>query len=379
MTAVEPLPAGHAFASDEAVMGRALALAASARGRVEPNPMVGAVVVDGDRRLIAEGHHAAYGGPHAEADALAKAGDAARGATLFVTLEPCAHHGKQPPCADAVVASGVSRVVAALGDPFAEVAGRGFERVRAAGIAVDVGLLEADARSLNAPFLKRVATGRPYVLCKWAMTLDGKTATGAGHSKWISGEESRRTVHEIRGRMDAVIAGARTAVIDDAQLTARPPGPRTPVRVILDSPSVGLSGEHSVVRTARETPTLFVHGLRADASLLSDLEAAGVETFACGGERPDIGELLDELGRRGMTNVLVEGGAGVHNAFRAAGEIDEAHVFIAPKLVGEGLAAVTGPSGGLAEIPQAAEFDRPTVRPSGDDVYVITRAAKPWR
>ena len=363
-------------------MRRALELAATAAGHVEPNPMVGAVLVDGERRLIAEGFHRTFGGPHAEADALSKAAGAARGATLYVTLEPCAHHGKQPPCADAVIAAGVRRVVAAMGDPFAEVAGRGFERLRDAGIAVDVGVLGADARRLNAPFLKRVATGRPYVHCKWAMTLDGKTAASTGHSKWISGPQSRRVVHELRGRMDAVIAGGRTVVADDAQLTARPPGPRTPVRVVLNARAAPLTRELAIVRTARQTPTLLAHGGAADAASLARLRAAGVETLACGGaERPDIGPLLEELGRRGMTNVLVEGGAAVHDAFRAAEECDELHAFIAPKLIGGGRPAFGGENaaGGLPQIPTEANAGPLEIRLTGEDVYLRSRVPRPWR
>ena len=371
------------FDSDKAAMRRALDLAASAEGRVEPNPMVGAVLAAPDGRLIAEGLHREYGGPHAEADALAKAGDAARGATLYVTLEPCAHHGKQPPCADAVVAAGVGRLVCAMGDPFLEVAGRGFGRVRAAGIPVEVGLLEAEARRLNGPFLKRVATGRPYVLCKWAMTLDGKTATANGHSKWISGEQSRAVVHAIRGRMDAVVAGARTVVADDAMLTARPAGPRTPLRVVMDSPLAPLTDERKIVRTAGEVPVLLAHGRDADAAYLAGLREAGVETLRCDAgsadARPDVGMLLDELGRRGMSNVLAEGGAGVHAAFRDAGECDELHCFIAPKIVGAGLAPFSGAAGGLAEIPAEANAGGLEVSRTGEDVYLVARVPKPWR
>jgi diaminohydroxyphosphoribosylaminopyrimidine deaminase/5-amino-6-(5-phosphoribosylamino)uracil reductase len=303
-------------------MRQALALAARGRGHVEPNPMVGAVVVrDGVR--VGEGWHQRFGGPHAEVFALAAAGDAARGATLYVTLEPCCHFGKTPPCTDAVIAAGVRRVVAAMADPFPKVAGGGIALLRDAGVEVEVGVCEAEARRLNAPYLKLVGTGRPYVHAKWAMTLDGKIATRTGDSKWISNEASRRRVHELRGRMDAILVGSGTALADDPQLTARPAGPRVPARIVLDRRG-RLSPDSHLVRTAREVPTIVV----------GQGNPALVEVIPSG----SIAELLDELGRRRFTNVLVEGGGEVLGSFLDAGEIDEVHVFIAPRLAGGTLA-----------------------------------------
>src|SRR5262245_49314226 len=206
--------------TDERFMRRALELAERGRGHVEPNPLVGAVVVKGGR-VVGEGWHQRFGQAHAEVNALAAAGEAARGATLYVTLEPCCHHGKTPPCTDAVRAAGVARVVAALGDPFPQVAGRGAAVLRAAGVTVELGPCAAEARRQNAPYLTLVTRGRPYVHAKWAMTLDGKIATAAGQSKWISGPESRHRVHELRGRMDAILVGAATVRADDPLLTAR--------------------------------------------------------------------------------------------------------------------------------------------------------------
>ena len=369
------------FGTDEGAMRRALDLAARGRGFVEPNPMVGAVLLDGGRRLIGEGFHERYGQPHAEANALR--GVDAHGATLFVTLEPCAHHGKQPPCADAVVAAGVRRVVCAMGDPFAAVAGKGFAKLRDAGIDVDVGLLEADARELNGPFLKRVGTGRPYVIAKWAMTLDGKTATQTGHSKWISGEDSRRAVHELRGRVDAVIAGERTVAADDAELTARPPGPRTPTRVVIASRVRPMSETGRLMTSLSEGPVLYAHGRLADADRLARLRDLGVETLLCDDGSADglpaVGPLLDELGRRGMTNVLVEGGAAVHGLFRDAGEVDEYRVYVSPKVIGAGIPAVSGPVGGLDEIPQTPNVGPLRVRQTGADLEITTPVPKPWR
>ena len=215
----------HECETDCRHMRRALELALGGEGQVEPNPMVGCVIARGDE-VVGEGFHRRFGGPHAEIEALGAAGGRAADATLYVTLEPCCHHGKTPPCTRAVVDAGVQRVVVAQRDPFLAVQGRGIAELQAAGIAVELGLLAAEARRLNAPYLKLVGTGRPWIVAKWAMTLDGKIATRAGESRWISGAASRERVHLLRGRMDAIMVGRETAVRDDPLLTARPPGPR---------------------------------------------------------------------------------------------------------------------------------------------------------
>ena len=321
-------------ATDEHWMRQALALAERGRGWVEPNPLVGAVVVR-EGQLVGAGWHQRYGEAHAEVHALAAAGEAARGATLYVTLEPCCHHGKTPPCTDAVGRAGVRRVVAALLDPFPEVAGKGVEQLRAAGIDVAVGVGAAAARRLNAPYLKLVETGQPYVHAKWAMTLDGKIATRSGDSKWISSEASRRRVHELRGRMDAIIVGIGTVLADDPLLTARPPGPRTPVRIILDS-TARLPASSQLVRTAGEAPVRVVATGELPAGRAAELKALGCEVLSLPplDQRPAVQALLSELGRRRMTNVLVEGGAAVLGSFFDARAVDEVHVFIAPRLIG---------------------------------------------
>src|SRR5438309_708949 len=216
-------------------MRQAHALAARGRGFVEPNPLVGAVVLDAAGKLAGEGWHQKSGGPHAEVHALEAAGERARGGTLVVTLEPCCHWGKTPPCTDAILRAGVRRVVAAMADPFPQVAGGGLKVLRDAGLEVRVGLCEREAKRLNAAYLKLLRTGRPWVHAKWAMTLDGKIATGTGESKWITGEAARARVHELRGRMDAIIVGKGTLLADDPLLTARPPGPRPATRVVLTS------------------------------------------------------------------------------------------------------------------------------------------------
>lgn len=356
-------------------MERALELAARGRGAVEPNPMVGAVVAHG-AEIVGEGFHRRYGGPHAEVEALQMAGDRARGATLYVSLEPCCHFGKTPPCTQAVVAAGVRRVVAAMSDPFPQVAGKGASELRAAGIVVEIGLFEERARALNAPYLKLLSTGRPWVIAKWAMTLDGKLATRTGDSAWISNEASRAVVHELRGRVDAVIVGAGTARIDDPLLTARPadphsPGPRTPVRIVVDD-RAELSLESKLVRTAREVPVLVAVAANAPREKVESLTAAGVEIVSLHSTTRSarLVELLDELGRRRMTNLLVEGGAMLLGALFDAQLVDEVHAFVAPKIIG-GITA-PGPIGGdgLARMADALLLDAVQWRFLEGDAYL---------
>ncbi len=350
-------------------MRRALELAERGRGCVEPNPLVGAVVVRDDRP-VAEGWHERFGGPHAEVHALTAAGDAARGATLYVTLEPCCHHGKTPPCTDAVLGAGIRRVVAALTDPFPEVAGSGAALLREAGVEVELGLGEAEARRQNAPYLKLLATGQPYVHAKWAMTLDGKIATRTGDSKWISGDASRGLVHELRGRMDAIVVGIGTALADDPLLTVRPPGPRTPTRIVLDS-QARLPLTSRLVVTAREMPLLVVTADPPIDERVAGLKGTGCQVLVLPGAngRAELPLLLTELGRRRMTNILVEGGSEVLGSFLDAGAIDEVHVFIAPRLAGgsEGRTPVGGH--GVDRIAEAYRLAGWDIRPVGPDFY----------
>ncbi len=333
-------PAANSLGSasaDEAMMRRALELAERGRGNVEPNPVVGAVLAR-EGQIIAEGWHQRYGEAHAEVNAVAAAGPAARTATLYVTLEPCCHHGKTPPCTDAIIQAGIARVVVALVDPFPQVAGRGIGRLMAAGIPVEVGLCAQQARRQQAPYLKLVTTGRPYVHAKWAMTLDGKTATRRGDSKWISNETSRRKVHELRGRMDGILIGIGTALVDDPLLTARPPGPRVATRVLLDS-KARLPLGSQLVRTAATAPTLIVVSATAPEDRMEALRQAGCEVVMPTTEHEPTSRLhalLDELGRRRWTNLFVEGGSEVLGRFLDAQAIDEVHAFVAPRLLGGG-------------------------------------------
>jgi diaminohydroxyphosphoribosylaminopyrimidine deaminase/5-amino-6-(5-phosphoribosylamino)uracil reductase len=262
-------------------------------------------------------------------------------------------------------------------DPFPQVAGGGIAEFDAAGIDVELGLLEHEARQLNAPYLKLLETGRPWIIAKWAMTLDGKTATRTGSSRWISCEESRRIVHQLRGRVDAILVGSRTARLDDPLLTARPPGPRTALRVVMDT-RASLSSESQLVQTAREVPVLVAVGPEAPEDDRRRLEDAGCEVYRCHG--PDhsarLDELLDELGRRRATNVLIEGGGRLAGSLMDSGHIDEVHVFIAPKLIGGADAPSPIAGTGLETMNNAFALDHLEFQQSGDDLYLRGRLTK---
>lgn len=365
------------FTEDESLwMARALELAARGEGRVEPNPMVGCVLVRAGQ-VVGEGWHARFGEAHAEAAALQAAGERASGATAFVTLEPCCHHGKTPPCAEALIAAGVTRVVCAQEDPFPQVSGGGIAALRAAGIAVECGLLEADAARLNSPYLKLTRSKMPWVIAKWAMTLDGKIATHTGDSQWISCEESRALVHELRGRIDAILIGGGTARRDNPLLTARPTGLRTALRIVLDSKGQ-LSNESQLLQTAREVPILVVTGGEARDKELARFEAAGAQVFVSSADTlaERLRQVLEELGRRRLTNLLVEGGSRVLGALHDARLIDEVWAFIAPKLIGGFLANGPLAGQGSAEIAQSVEFAEKSWRAVGSDLLFRGRVGR---
>jgi len=357
-------------------MRHALDLAVRGEGRVEPNPMVGCVVARG-AEVIGQGYHRRYGGDHAEVEALRVAGSRAAGAEVYVTLEPCCHQGKTPPCTEALLRARPARVVVAQPDPFPEVAGRGLSRLREAGIEVVEGVLREQAEQICAPYLKLVRTGRPWVVAKWAMTLDGRIATRSGSSRWISGERSRQLVHHLRGRVDAIIVGRGTARQDDPLLTARPPGTRTATRIVLDRRAT-LPVDSQLVRTASETPVMVVVGPDAPSAERARLETAGCEVFAVTDGEPGrlIEALLDELGRRRMTNVLVEGGGQVLGTLLDKQMIDEVHVFVAPKLIGG--ADAPGPIAGLGieRMNDALQIERPEVEIVDGDMYLTGRTTR---
>jgi diaminohydroxyphosphoribosylaminopyrimidine deaminase / 5-amino-6-(5-phosphoribosylamino)uracil reductase len=370
---------GHA----SAVMRRALELAAHGVGAVEPNPAVGAVLVDDSLQPIAEGWHQRFGGPHAEVEAITNAGDRAAGATLFVTLEPCSHQGKTGPCSEAILRAGIRKVVVACRDPNPRVDGQGIAALLAAGVEVDEGLLAEEARELTAPFRKLVLRKEPWVHAKWAMSLDGKIATPSGDSRWISNETSRALVHRLRGRMDAVVVGSGTVVLDNPLLTARPPGPRIATRIVLDS-RAALDVNSQLVRTARDAPLLVAASEQAPAENVRRLQALGLEVLTLpspvtdrGASRPEIGidvrALLAELGRREFTNVLVEGGAKVLGSFFDGRQVDEVHVFVAPKILGGDRAPGAVGGVGLERVGLAADLRTVSVERLDGDVYINGR------
>src|SRR5919202_292514 len=322
---------------DERHLIRAIELAGEARGATSPNPLVGAVIVK-NGRTIGEGYHHAAGAPHAEREALAACSEDPAGATLYVSLEPCCHHGRTPPCTQAILEAGIARVVVASDDPTGKASGRGLGILRDEGVEVDVcdGDASKAARLLNQPFRKQARTGRPLVIWKAAMTLDGKVATKRGDSKWISNDASRARSHRWRAECDAVGAGIGTVLADDPLLTARIEGvSRQPRRVVFDA-EARLPLTSKLVQTAREVPLIVVCSRAASRTATEALEAAGVEVIRARGdnEAARVTTALQELGGRDVQSLLLEGGPHLAGAFLDAGEIDEARIFVAPLLAG---------------------------------------------
>jgi diaminohydroxyphosphoribosylaminopyrimidine deaminase / 5-amino-6-(5-phosphoribosylamino)uracil reductase len=345
-------------------MQRALQLAELGRGRTSPNPLVGAVVLDGAGQLVGEGYHARAGAPHAEVGALAQAGERARGGTLVVTLEPCCHHGRTPPCSQAVIAAGIQRVVVAMADPNPQVGGGGLAELRAAGIAVISGVAEAEARALNSAFCHRIASGRPLGILKWAMSLDGRTALPNGASQWISGSEARAWVHQLRAQCDAVIVGGGTVRADDPLLTSRGQREPEPLRVVL-SRRLDLPADARLWQQ-EAAPTLVVHGYDAPSQARFELDRRGVERLVLADCGPRA--LLEELARRGCNQVLWECGPELAAAALRQGCVQELAAVIAPRLLG-GVAART-PVGdlGLEAMEQVQTWTSAGRRPLGPDL-----------
>jgi len=353
------LPSPGSPAGDDAwCMDLALALAARGQGTVDPNPMVGAVVVR-DGRIAGLGWHVRPGEPHAEVHALRAAGDLAQGATLYVNLEPCAHHGRTPPCTDAIIAAGIRRVVAAIEDPNPQVRGQGFAQLRAAGIEVTVGVRAQEARRLNEVFLKYAATGRPFVLLKAGVSLDGRIATRNGASRWITGPEARAAVHRLRAAYPAIMVGSGTALADDPELTARtePPAARQPLRVVVDS-RARLPVTARMLRAPGRTLVAVTRA--APGARRRALEQAGAEVVTLPDREGhvDLEALLEELGRRGISGVLLEGGSTLNGAMLQLGLVDKVMFFIAPVLIGgrEAPGAIGGAgAASLADAPRLVD------------------------
>lgn len=359
-------------ATPEDFMRLALRLARRGEGHVSPNPMVGAVLVR-DGRLVATGHHRAVGRDHAEVEALRRVGFRARGCDLYVSLEPCCHHGRTPPCTEALLKSEVRRVFVATVDPNPRVSGRGIEVLRGHGVEVEVGVLEAEARRLNEPFFRWITTGMPFVTLKMATTLDGRIAQRDGRSRWITAEPARRLVHRLRAVSDAVVVGARTALADDPllmpALVHRPP--RIPVRVVVDE-EARLEPESRLVRTARDAPVVVACTQASPEARRGALREHGVEVLVL----PDDGRLvalpalLRELGRRSLQNVLVEGGASLAGSLVRAGLVDRLLVFYAPIALGDPEAVPLFRDVGLRALSSAARFTLRSARRVGPDLMV---------
>jgi diaminohydroxyphosphoribosylaminopyrimidine deaminase/5-amino-6-(5-phosphoribosylamino)uracil reductase len=363
--------------TDRRHLARAIDLAQRGRGRVSPNPMVGAVV-GRDQEVLGEGSHAILGGPHAEIEALAAAADRdLDGATLYVSLEPCCHHGRTPPCTDAIRAAGIGRVVVASEDPSEHASGRGLGILRDEGVEVVLadGELAARARLLNQPFRKHARTGRPWIMYKAAMSLDGKVATHTGDSQWISGSASRERAHRWRAECDAVAVGIGTALADDPRLTARVPRVhRQPWRIVFDS-LARLPLESELVRGAREVPLGVVVSRAAPRTATDALTTHGAEVIVAPGENEParVRAALEQLGARGITSILLEGGPRLAGAFLDAGEVDEIRLFLAPIVVGGRTARDVFEGEGVEAIADATRALKLQCRRVGEDLLVSAR------
>ena len=349
-------------------MRRALILARKGIGKTGPNPAVGCVIVR-DGAIVGEGWHKRAGTPHAEVHALAGAGDAARDADVYVTLEPCAHFGRTPPCAEALVAAGVGRVYAGMVDPNPRVAGRGLDILRAAGISVVAGILEDACREVNEPFIKHVTTGLPFVVLKSALTMDGKSATSCGDARWITNERSRRFVHKLRSQVDAIMVGAGTVIADDPELTCRIPGGKDPLRVVVDSRlRVPLHARLFHLKSGAKTLVAAVSG---DAAKIAGLRDLGADLLICREKdgRVDLHDLMARLGAMGVQSLLLEGGSTLAGEALRLGLIDKALLFYAPKLVGgDGPGLFAG--SGVERMEDAIMLKNVTLTRIGEDILI---------
>ena len=356
-------------------MRLALRLARKGLGKTSPNPMVGAVIVKGGR-IIAQGYHHALGRDHAEVDALKHAQEDVAGATLYVTLEPCRHFGKTPPCTDAIIQSKIGRVVIGMLDPDPRMKGESVKLLNQNGIKTSVGVLEADCQTLNEKYIKHRTTGLPYVTLKWAQTLDGRIATAQGSSRWISSPESLKLAHKLRAQNDAILAGVSTVIKDNPELTTRLVKGRNPLRVILDSAlRVGLDAK--VLTNQKAAKTIVASTSHADKAKLAALQKMGVEVLINPPDkqgRVDIAKLLKTLGERDVTSLLVEGGGEVIAGFLKLGLADKVVAIIAPKILGKGTDAVGELN--ITDLAKAYMLDFEKVYKSGVDIVVEGRREK---
>lgn len=353
---------------DRKYMAEALQLAKLGAGRVSPNPMVGAIIVK-NGKIISRGWHRFFGGRHAEAYAIDKAGKNSFGSDLYVTLEPCCHYGKTLPCSDAIIKAGIKRVVIAMNDPN-RIACGGADQLKKAGIRVETGLMAEEAEKLNEAFIKFVTKGYPFVLMKMAMTLDGKTATAEGRSRWISGKASRRIVQQWRKEFDAVLIGINTLIKDDSRLLA--PGRKNkPVRIILDNKALTPLSSR-LIKTNKTAPVLIIVSKSAPLERISRLNRTGAEVMVMPGKTVSIKQLMKKLAERGIASILVEGGSEVNWAFLKANMVDNIAFFIAPKIIG-GKNAFTPVEGKGFKLKDAMRVREWTVQCTGEDFLIEAR------
>jgi diaminohydroxyphosphoribosylaminopyrimidine deaminase/5-amino-6-(5-phosphoribosylamino)uracil reductase len=344
-------------------------LARKAAGRTSPNPIVGAVLVRGGN-IVGTGYHRKAGGDHAEIVALKTAGTKAKGATLYITLEPCSHYGRTPPCVDALIRAGIKTVVAGMSDPNPRVAGRGFKKLRRAGIKVQVGVCETECRELLEAFSKFITRRVPFVTLKLAATLDGKIATASGNSRWISGAASRARVHRWRNEMDAVLVGVETVRADDPQLTCRIAGGRNPYRVVLDS-CLRIALTAQLLRQKDSKKTIIATTANASTAKIRAIEALGAQVWPLPARANRIAwqPLLKKLAAQGIVSVLIEGGAAVAASALKNNIVDRAEFFYAPKIVGGDGRAMIGDLA-ISKMARAIQLKKLIVRQSGDDIWV---------
>lgn len=358
--------------NDSMYMSMALQLAKGAMGQTSPNPMVGAILVK-DESIVGMGAHLKAGEAHAEVHAIRMAGEKAKGATLYVTLEPCSHHGKTPPCVEAILTAGIQRVVVAVLDPNPLVAGNGVRRLTEAGLQVSVGVLEDEARRLNEVFFHYITTGKPFVTVKTASTLDGKIATETGHSRWITGERAREEVHRLRSWHDAILVGVNTIIADDPALTTRIQGQealKQPIRLILDS-TLRIPITSRVI-TDGKAPTWVITTKRAASEKCDLLREQGVKVIVMDQEQIEINEILKILGENKITSVLVEGGSAVNGAFLQAQSINKIIQYFSMKIVGGAQAPTSFGGTGLAQMGDAVILDQVEVESVGkQDLRIV--------
>jgi diaminohydroxyphosphoribosylaminopyrimidine deaminase/5-amino-6-(5-phosphoribosylamino)uracil reductase len=357
---------------DEIFMKMALRLALKAKGRTSPNPLVGAVIVK-DGEVVGRGYHKKAGTPHAEVNAIADAGKMASGATIYVTLEPCNHQGRTPPCTKAILAAGLSRVVVGMNDPNPLVAGGGCKYLASHGVNVLSGVLEEQCRAINRPFVKLISTAKPWVIMKAGLSLDGRIAASSGKPGWITNEKSRRYVHRLRDQVDGILIGIGTALADDPSLTTRLPGRahRDPVRIVLDA-HLRLPASAKMLQQGSQAATLVFHGPDASEVKKNNLLKAGavpVEVPLANNGSLDLAEVLLELGRRQMSSILVEGGSKVHASFLGRGMVDQVNLFFGPLFIGgDGIPVAS--TLGLDTVEQARRLKDVSSRRFDDDVMI---------